>query len=220
MGTKYIRLNRRLYHYLCRCRSDAADPLLEELRAETAALGEEISKCQISDEQGTFLSILVAAASVKSAIEVGTFTGYSSLCIASGLRPGGRLICVDQNREWTAIARRYWARAGLADRIQLRLGPAKATLQKLERGLTFDFVFIDADKTGYDTYYELLLPRVRRNGLILFDNMLWGGRLGAGPVRQANGRAIDALNHKLARDPRVEAVLLPVADGIQFCRKR
>jgi caffeoyl-CoA O-methyltransferase len=220
MGTKYIRLNRRLYHYLCRCRSDAADPLLQELRAETAALGDEISKCQISDEQGTFLSVLVAAMGVKSAIEVGTFTGYSSLCIARGLRPGGRLICVDQNREWTTIARRYWARAGLADRIELRLGSAQATLKKLERGLTFDFVFIDADKPGYDAYYELLLPRVRRNGLILFDNMLWGGRLGAGPVRQANGRAIDALNHKLARDPRVEAVLLPVADGIQFCRKR
>ncbi len=220
MGTKYLRLNQRLYRYLGRCRSDACDPLLEELRAETAALGEEISKCQISDEQGTFLSILVAVAGVKSAIEVGTFTGYSSLCIARGLPPGARLICVDQSQEWTAVARRYWAKAGVSDRIELRLGPAQATLRKLERGLTFDFAFIDADKTGYDTYYELLLPRLRRNGLILFDNMLWGGRLGAGPVRQAAGRAIDALNHKLARDPRIEAVLLPVADGIQFCRKR
>jgi caffeoyl-CoA O-methyltransferase len=220
MGTKYLRLNQRLYHYLCRCRSDASDPPLAELRAETAALGEEISKCQISDEQGTFLSVLVAAAGVKSAIEVGTFTGYSSLCIARALRPGGRLLCLDQSEEWTAMARRYWARAGVADRIELRLGPAQATLRKLKPGLTFDFAFIDADKTGYDAYYELLLPRIRRNGLILFDNMLWGGRLGAGPVRQAAGRALDALNHKLAGDPRVEAVLLPVADGIQLCRKR
>ena len=220
MGTKYVRLNQRLYSYLCRCRSDASDPLLQELRAETAALGEEISNCQISDEQGTFLSVLVAATGVKSAIEVGTFTGYSSLCIARALPARGRLICVDQSQEWTAVARRYWARAGVADRIELRLGPALATLRKLEPGLTFDFAFIDADKTGYDAYYEFLLPRIRRNGLILFDNMLWGGRLGAGAVRKAAGRALDALNHKLAGDGRVEAVLLPVADGIQLCRKR
>jgi caffeoyl-CoA O-methyltransferase len=220
MGTKYVRLNQRLYHYLCRCRSDASDPLLRELRAETAALGEEISNCQIGDEQGTFLSVLVAATGVKSAIEVGTFTGYSSLCIARALPARGRLICVDQCKEWTTMARRYWARAGVVDKIELRLGSALARLRKLEPSLTFVFAFIDADKTGYDAYHELLLPRIRRNGLILFDNMLWGGRLGAGPVRQAAGRALDALNHKLAADRRVEAVLLPVADGIQLCRKR
>jgi caffeoyl-CoA O-methyltransferase len=220
MGTKYVSLNDRRYRYLCRCRSDAADPLLEELRAETATLGKEVSKCQISDDQGTFLSILVAAAGVKSAIEVGTFTGYSSLCIARALPPKGKLICLDASEEWTAVARKYWAKAGLQDRIELRLGPAIARLKRLEPGLTFDFAFIDAAKTEYDAYYELLLPRIRRNGLILFDNMLWGGRLGDGAVRQANGRAIDALNRKLASDPRVEAALLSVADGIQFCRKR
>jgi len=220
MGTKYIRLNERLYRYLGRCRSDAADPLLRELRTETARLGEEISKCQISDEQGTFLSVLVAAAGVKSAIEVGTFTGYSSLCIARALPAKGRLLCLDASKEWTAVARRYWAKAGLEDRIELRLGPAIPALRHLEAGRKFDFAFIDANKTEYDAYYELLLPRIRRDGLILFDNMLWGGRLGGGAVKEATGRAIDALNHKLARDPRVEAVLLPVADGIQFCRKR
>jgi caffeoyl-CoA O-methyltransferase len=220
MGTKYIRLNTRLYSYLCRCRSDASDPLLQELRAETAALGDEVSICQISDEQGTFLSILVAAAGVKSAIEVGTFTGYSSLCIARALPPEGRLICVDASAEWTAMARKYWAKAGVQDQIELRLGPAVPTLQKLEPGQTFDFAFIDADKTEYDAYYELLLPRIRQGGLILFDNMLWAGRLGASPVQEATGRAIDALNHKLAGDARVETVLLSVADGIQFCRKR
>ncbi len=118
------------------------------------------------------------------------------------------------------MARKYWAKAGLQDRIELRLGAAIPTLRKLAPKLIFDFAFIDAAKTEYDAYYELLLPHIKRNGLILFDNMLWGGRLGAGPVRQANGRAIDALNHKLAADPRVEAVLLPVADGIQLCRKR
>ena len=220
MGTKYLRLNNRIYNYLSGCRSDAADPLLHELRTETAALGEEISKCQISDDQGTFLSILVAAAGVKSAIEVGTFTGYSSLCIARALPGDGRLLCLDASEEWTAMARKYWAKAGVQDRIELRLGPAITRMKQLERGLTFDFAFIDAAKTEYDAYYELLLPRMKRNGLILFDNMLWGGRLGGGRVRQANGRAIDALNRKLASDPRVEAVLLSVADGIQLCRKR
>jgi caffeoyl-CoA O-methyltransferase len=220
MGTKYVRLNQSLYRYLCNCRSDAADPLLQELRVETAALGEEVAKCQISDEQGTFLSVLVAATGVKSAIEVGTFTGYSSLCIARALPANGRLLCLDASEEWTAVARKYWAKAGLQDRIELRLGAAIPTLRKLAPKLIFDFAFIDAAKTEYDAYYELLLPHIKRNGLILFDNMLWGGRLGAGPVRQANGRAIDALNHKLAADPRVEAVLLPVADGIQLCRKR
>jgi len=220
MGTKYLRLNNRLYNYLSRSRSDAADPLLQELRAETAALGEEVSKCQISDEQGTFLSVLIAATGAKSAIEVGTFTGYSSLCIARAMPAKGRLICVDASKEWTDVARKYWKKAGVQDRIDLRLGAAIPTLRKLESGLTFDFAFIDAAKTEYDTYYELLLPRIRRNGLILFDNMLWAGRLGAGPVKEATGRAIDALNHKLANDNRVEAVLLSVADGIQFCRKR
>ena len=220
MGTKYVRLNKTLYRYLCRCRSDASDALLQELRAETAALGTEVSKCQISDEQGTFLSVLVAATGVKSAIEVGTFTGYSSLCIARALPAKGRLLCLDANEEWTAVARKYWAKAGLQHRIELRPGPAIPTLRKLEPRLTFDFAFIDANKTEYDAYYELILPRIRRNGLILFDNMLWGGRLGAGAVKQANGRAIDALNHKLAADSRIEAALLPVADGIQLCRKR
>jgi caffeoyl-CoA O-methyltransferase len=220
MGTKYVPLNDRRYRYLCRCRSDAADPLLRELRAETAGLGKEVSKCQISDDQGTFLSILVAAAGVKSAIEVGTFTGYSSLCIARALPPKGKLLCLDASEEWTAVARKYWVKAGLQNRIELRLGPAITRLQQLERGLTFDFAFIDAAKTEYDAYYELLLPRVRRNGLILFDNMLSGGRLDGRPVKEPILRAIDALNHKLAGDPRVEAVLLSVADGIQFCRKR
>jgi caffeoyl-CoA O-methyltransferase len=219
VGLKYLSLNECLYGYLGGCRSDASDPVLAALRAETAALG-EVSVCQISDEQGTFLGLLTAAIAAKSAIEVGTFTGYSSLCIARGLAPGGRLLCLDQNDAWTAIARKYWQKAGVRDRIELRLGAAIPLLQQLEPGLTFDLAFIDADKTQYDAYYELLLPRVRPNGLILFDNMLWGGRIVCQPITEAAGRAIDALNHKLADDPRVEAVLLSVADGIQLCRKR
>jgi caffeoyl-CoA O-methyltransferase len=220
MGTKYIRLNKRLYNYLCRCRSDASDPLLQELRTETATLGDEISKCQISDDQGTFLSVLVAAAGVKSAIEVGTFTGYSSLCIARAMPPKGKLICLDINRKWTDVARKYWAKAGVQDRIDLRLGPAIRSLKRLKPGLRFDFAFIDAAKTEYDTYYELILPRMRRNGLILFDNMLSAGRVGTGQAKEEVVRAVEALNQKLANDPRVEAALLSVADGIQFCRKR
>lgn len=141
------------------------------------------------------------------------------MCIARGLAPGGRLICLDQNQEWTSIGEKHWAKAGVRDRIDLRLGSAISLMQELEPLISFDLAFIDAEKTEYDAYFELLLPRVRPNGLILFDNMLWGGRLGGKPISDAGGRAIDALNHKLANDRRVEAVLLPVADGIQMCRK-
>jgi caffeoyl-CoA O-methyltransferase len=219
MKLKYIALNDRRYRYVCACRSDAGDPILQALRETTEALG-DISRMQISPEQGNFMTLLTAAIGAKSAIEVGTFTGYSSLCIARGLAPGGRLICIDQSEEWTAIARKYWAQAGVENRIELRLGPAVPALKKLDRRLQFDFAFIDADKTEYDAYYELLLPRVRRNGLILFDNMLWGGRLGTGRVQQPSGRAIEKLNRKLARDERVESVLLSIADGLHLCRKR
>jgi caffeoyl-CoA O-methyltransferase len=219
MGSKYVTLNDPLYRYLARCRSDATDPLLRDLRKETAALG-EVSRCQISDEQGTFLSILVAAIGATSVIEVGTFTGYSSVCIARALTADGRLLCLDQSEEWTSIARKYWAKAALQGRIELRLGSAVTLLKQLRPDQTFDFAFIDAAKTEYDSYYELLLPHIRPNGLILFDNMLWGGRLGGKSIKDDSGRAIDALNLKLAKDRRVEAVLLPVADGIQLCRKK
>jgi caffeoyl-CoA O-methyltransferase len=218
MELKYIALNDSLYRYVVNCRSHASDPLLQALRRETDSLG-DISKMQISEEQGSFVTLLVAAIGANSAIEVGTFTGYSSICIARGLTQNGRLICVDESKEWTDIAQKYWTRAGVKSRIELRLGTAITLLQKLETGLTFDFAFIDAAKTEYDAYYELLLPRIHRNGIILFDNMLWGGRLGTGPITEASGHAIDALNHKLATDNRIESVLLPVADGLQLCRK-
>ena len=219
MELKYVALNDSLYRYLSECRSDAGDPVLAELRAATDALG-DISRMQISGEQGMFLQILTAASGARHAIEVGTFTGYSSLCIARGLPSDGRLICVDASREWTDIAQKYWSKAGVRERIELRLGSAIPVLKALEPNLTFDFAFIDAAKSEYEAYYELLLPRIRSNGLILFDNMLWGGRLGAGPISDDDGRAIDALNHKLAQDSRVDSVLLPIADGIHLCRKR
>jgi caffeoyl-CoA O-methyltransferase len=218
MELKYIPLTDTLYRYVVNCRSRADDPILQSLRGETDALG-DISKMQISEEQGSFMALLVAAMSAKSAIEVGTFTGYSSICIARGLGQNGRLICLDQSKEWTDIARKYWSKTGVQSRIELRLGAAITLLKSLEPDLTFDFAFIDAAKSEYDAYYELLLPRVRPNGVLVFDNMLWGGRLGAGPITEEGGRAIEALNHKLASDKRVESVLLPIADGLQLCRK-
>ena len=219
MGLKYLALNDTLYRYVCRNRSDSNDPILRALRKETESLG-DISRMQISEEQGAFMQLLVAAINARSLIEVGTFTGYSSLCMARALPANGKLICLDASKEWTDIARKYWKKAGLNRKIELRLGSAVPILQKLQRKLMFDLAFIDAEKTEYDAYYELLLPHVRRNGLLIFDNMLWGGRLGSGTVREASGRAIDALNRKLAKDKRVQVVLLPVADGLQICRKR
>jgi caffeoyl-CoA O-methyltransferase len=218
MQLKYLALNDALYQYARDQRSQADDLVLAALTEENQAFGED-AKCQISEEQGSFLTLLVAAIGARTAIEVGTFTGYSAICIARGLVPGGRLICMDQNPRWTEIARRFWAKAGVADKIDFRLGAAIPILQKLEPDLLFDFAFIDAAKPEYDVYYELILPRVRPNGLILFDNMLWAGRLTGSLENDPCGRAIDGLNRKLARDPRVQSVLLPFADGIQVCRK-
>ncbi len=217
---KYTVLNDRSYAYLCACRSHAKDPVLDSLRARTEALG-EIAMMQIGRDQGSFMTLLVAAIGAREAIEIGTFTGYSSICIARGLPADGRLLCLDVSEEWTTMARKYWLRAGVEKKIELQLGPAGETLKKLESGRKFDFAFIDADKPGYDAYYEAVLPRMRRNGLILFDNMLWGGRLvGQRRIPDENGRAIDRLNRKLAKDGRVESVLLPLADGIHVCRVR
>jgi caffeoyl-CoA O-methyltransferase len=215
---KFTPLNNRLFRYICDCCGDADDVVLKALRAETAALG-EIAMMQIGPDQGAFMTLLVAAIGARDAIEVGTFTGYSSICIARGLPPGGRLLCLDSSAEWTAIARKYWARAKVEHKLELRLAPGIESLKKLEKGRRFDFAFIDALKTEYDDYYELVLPRMRPNGLILFDNMLWGGRLGGNkPIKKPGGRAIDRLNRKLSRDKRVEAVLLPIGDGLQICR--
>lgn len=216
---KYVTLTDQLYNYLVDCRSDANDPVLSDLRAETLALGDD-SRMLISAEQGTFLSVMTAAIGARRALEVGTFTGYSSICISRALSAEGRLVCIDESEEWTGIAKRYWARAGLEEKIELQLSEAIPALKALPSEPAFDLAFIDAAKEEYDDYYELVLPRVRSNGLILFDNMLWGGRLGQGPIEAESGQAIDRLNHKLARDDRVEVVLLTIADGIQLCRKR
>jgi caffeoyl-CoA O-methyltransferase len=216
---KYTLLNDRSYAYLCACRSGGADAVLDSLRARTEALGPEISRMQIGPDQGAFMTLLVAAIGAREALEIGSFTGYSAICIARGLPARGRLLCLDASKEWTDIAREYWARAGLNNKIQLRVGPAAESLKQLEQGRKFDFAFIDADKTGYDAYYEAVLPRMRPNALILFDNMLWGGRLdGKRRITDAHGRAIHRLNRKLAADPRVESMLLALADGVHVCR--
>jgi caffeoyl-CoA O-methyltransferase len=219
MPAKYVALNDALYDYVVRCRSRADDPLLDALRAETEALG-DIARMLISREQGDFLTILTKLFNVRSAVEVGTFTGYSSICIARGLAMDGHLTCFDINAEWAAMARRYWVKDGLADRIELRIGDAREELAKWEPAEPLDLVFIDADKTGYDAYFEMLLPKMKANGLFIFDNMVWGGRVIEEPLTDPDGVAIDLLNRKLARDPRVESVLLPFADGLHLARKR
>jgi caffeoyl-CoA O-methyltransferase len=216
---KYVALTDQLYDYITRNRSRFVDPLLRDLRTETESLG-EAARMLISPEQGDFLTLLTKLLDVRCAVEVGTFTGYSSICLARGLSASGRLFCFDINAEWTAIARRYWAMEGVADRIDLQLGDAKEKLLTWEPPEPLDLVFIDADKPGYDTYYEILLPKMKPNGLFIFDNMVWGGRVIEQPLTDPDGLAIDRLNQKLAADSRVESVLLPVADGLHFARKR
>ena len=191
------------------------------LRAETARM--EDGGMQIGPDQAAFFALLVHATGVRRALEIGTFTGYSALAVAKALPEGGRLYCCDVSDEWTQIARRYWHDAGVDDRIELRLAPAQETLAQLARDPgpgSFDFAFIDADKEGYDSYYEGCLTLVRRGGLIAFDNMLWSGRV-ADPARtDASTVAIRRLNAKVQDDPRVDACLLSIGDGVLLARKR
>lgn len=211
-------MNDALYHYVVE-HGHNRDPLLAELAAETERLG-DIVRMQISPEQGTFLSLLVRAIGARSAIEIGTFTGYSAICLARGLAPGGRLLCCDVNEAWTAIARRYFARAGLTERIDLRIAPASETLAALAAEPIFDFAFVDADKEGYLSYYEALLPRLRADGLLVFDNVLWSGRVADSSDDGVDTVALRRLNDLVANDTRVEAVMLGIADGITVVRKR
>ncbi|MGA7394949.1 MAG: class I SAM-dependent methyltransferase [Terrimicrobiaceae bacterium] len=213
---KFIPLDEDLCRYVAAHRSRSHDPVLDDLRAETEKLG-SLSEMLVSREQGSFLTLLVAALGVRSAVEIGTFTGYSAICIARGLGPEGRLLCIDVNADWTAIGRRYWKRAGVEGKIELSLRGGQAELEALPAKPAFDFAFIDADKPGYNLCYELTLPRLRSNGLIVFDNMLQRGRVVE--PKDESALAIDALNKKLCSDPRVECVLLTVADGLMVCRK-
>jgi caffeoyl-CoA O-methyltransferase len=207
-----------LYDYLVAHRSER-DAIQDALIAETARLG-GVSIMQIAPEQGAFMTMLARVIGARRIVEVGTFTGYSALCLARGLPADGRLLCCDLNDEWTSIGRRHWQAAGVADRIELRLGPALETLRGLPRDPVVDLSFIDADKESYRPYYEELLPRTRPNGLILFDNVIWFGHVLDTDTTDKDVRAIQELNAFLADDPRVESVMLPIADGLTLCRKR
>ena len=216
---KYISLNDEICQYVIAHRSAGSlSGVLQALQRETEALG-EISEMQIAPEQGSFFSLLVAAIGAKNAVEIGTFTGYSAICIAAALPADGKLLCLDRSEEWTNIARKYWKQADVESKIELRVGDAGSTLEAIAEAPHFDFAFIDADKTGYDKYYELLLPRLKKNALIIFDNMLSDGRVAAENIESENARALDAMNKKLAGDTRVQSVLLPIADGLNICRK-
>jgi caffeoyl-CoA O-methyltransferase len=204
-----------------RASSERPDEVAADLLAETAAMaerGEAPATMQIAPEQGAFMQLLTRALGARRAIEIGTFTGYSALCIARGLPEDGSLLCLDRSEEWTAVARRFWSRAGLGERIELRLGDALPTLRSLTEEPTFDLAFIDADKTGYAAYVEELYPRMTPDGIVLLDNTLWSGKV-LDPATD-DDHALVALNAALAADPRWETVLLPLADGLTMLRKR
>jgi predicted O-methyltransferase YrrM len=220
MANQTIGLSDDLAAYVVRVGTREPE-VLARLREETAALPQH--GMQIAPEEGAFLAFLVELMQARRCIEVGTFTGYSSIAIALALPDDGRLVCCDVSEDWTSLARTYWDEAGVAAKIDLRVAPATETLdQLLEDGqeATYDFAFIDADKTGYDGYYERLLRLVRPGGLIALDNTLWGGEVLDEGTDDADNRALQALNAKLAGDERITLCLLPVADGVTLARRR
>jgi len=213
-------LSDELYRYLLDV-SLRDNDVLRRLREETA--GMENANMQIGADQGQLMGLLVELVGAKNVLEIGTFTGYSALCMALALPEDGRLVACDVSEEWTSVGRRYWEEAGIADRIDLRLGPAVDTLEALlaEGGAgTFDFAFIDADKGGYETYYELALKLLRRGGLMAVDNTLWEGKVVDPTVHDADTEAIRAFNLKLKDDERVTLSLVPIGDGLTLARKR
>jgi predicted O-methyltransferase YrrM len=219
MSTGYLPLNDQLYSYLLN--TSLREPeLLQRLRAETAQLTD--GNMQISPDQGQFMTLLVKLIGARKTLEVGVFTGYSSLCTAFGLPADGQIIACDVSEEWTSLARRYWAAAGVAHKIDLRLAPALATLDSLVaagQAGTFDFAFIDADKENYDHYYERALQLVRTGGLLAFDNTLWYGKVADESVQDVDTVALRALNKKLQQDERVMMSQLTVGDGLTLVLK-
>jgi caffeoyl-CoA O-methyltransferase len=195
------------------------DAIQSALIEETGRLG-GISLMQIAPEQGAFMTLFARAIGARRAIEVGTFTGYSALCLARGLPDDGELVCCDVNAEWSAIGRRYWEKAGVAHKIDLRVAPALETLRSLPAEPPFDLAFIDADKPSYSDYYEEILARLRPGGVILVDNVLWMGRVADPEVDDDQTRAIRAFNDRVATDDRVDCVMLPISDGLTLLRKR
>jgi len=194
------------------------DAVQQALIGRTAELG-GVSMMQIAPEQGAFITMLTRLLGATNAVEVGTFTGYSALCIARGLADGGRLLCCDVSEEWTAIARDAWAEAGVADRIELRIAPAIDTLRALPAERTIDLAFVDADKPMYRAYADELLDRMRPGGVLMVDNVLWSGAVVDASVSDENTVAIRAFNDWLAADDRVETVMLPLGDGLTLARR-
>lgn len=199
-----------------------ADAVLRRLIDTTLEATGPRSRMQVSPDEGSLLTLLTRLVGARDAIEVGTFTGYSSICIARGLVPGGRLLCLDVSEEYTAIARQAWAEAGLEDMIELRLAPALASITALDHAELFDLAFIDADKGAYLAYYEQLLPRLRPGGLVLVDNTLWSGRVAEPPTDDDDDDtvALRTFNDTVAADDRVESFILPVRDGLTLIRKK
>ena len=221
MSSHTIELTDVLHDYLLRV-GTRESAVAKELRAETQA-ATRAHRMQISPEQGAFMALLVRLLGVKRAIEVGTFTGYSALVVAEALPDAGRLIACDVSEDWTAVGRPFWQRAGVAEKIDLRLAPAAETLDALlaagEAG-AFDFAFIDADKANYDTYYERCLALLRTGGVVGIDNVLWGGRVANEQADDADTQAIRALNAKVRDDARVDVAMLPIGDGLTLAVKR
>jgi caffeoyl-CoA O-methyltransferase len=194
------------------------DDLQRALIEETAALPN--AQMQISADQGALMAMFVRLIDARFVVEIGTFTGYSSLAVARALPPGGRLLCCDISEEYTAVARRYWEQAGVADRIELRIAPALDTLRSLAADTVIAMAFIDTDKTSYRAYYEELLSRLRSNGLILIDNTLWSGEVARDEAQDPNTVALRAMNDFIATDDRVDSYILPISDGLTIVRKR
>jgi caffeoyl-CoA O-methyltransferase len=215
---KYTALTDELHAYLVE-HGSRQDDVLRRLQAETEALG-DVSVMQIAPDQGALMALLTRAIGARDALELGTFTGYSAICIVRGLAEGGRLLTCDVSEEWTGIARRYFREAGVEDRIELRIGPALETLLALPADERFDFAFVDADKEEYLDYYEEVLSRLRGGGLMMIDNVLRGGSvLDADDASPANV-AVRELNERVATDERVDVAMLGVADGLTLALKR
>jgi caffeoyl-CoA O-methyltransferase len=211
-------LTPELYDYLV-AHSTARDRVLEQLAAETMSRFPAAAGMQIGPEQGTLMTLLAQLTGASRALEIGTFTGYSAICVARGLPASGKLTCCDVSEEWTSVARRYWQLAGVADQIDLQLRPALETLREMPAGEAFDFAFIDADKSSYVSYWEEVVPRVRPGGVILVDNTLSHGRVIDPSATSADVQGIRVFNDHAAADARVALVLLPVGDGLTLARK-
>lgn len=220
MTKRTLEMNDGLYDYLLST-SSRESVLLKELAAVTAQ--DPMARMQIASEQGQFMGLLVKLIGARNIIEVGTFTGYSSICMAQNMIRPARMVCCDLDVSWTNIAQQYWKKAGVDDICELHLAPAIDTLSQLiktGKQRTFDLAFIDADKENYDAYYEACLKLIRPGGLILIDNTLWSGRVIDRQHNDVDTQAIRALNKKLQRDQRIELSQLPIADGLTLCLKK